>query len=104
MAFARHPAGMTNLLSPGVPVRARRHLLSFDVARAWDETGCGRGVVDQPDRHRVWAAISARARTEGVAVSLRHAVAECADALGSAGTGLVLARNGTSREPLLASN
>jgi hypothetical protein len=104
MAFARHPAGMTNLLSPGVPVRARRRLVSFDVAWARDKTGCGRGAVDQPDRHRVWAAINARARTEGVTVSLRHAVAECADALGSAGTGLVLARNGTPREPLLASN
>jgi hypothetical protein len=95
---------MTNLLSPGVPVRARHRVLNFDVARARDKTGYGRGVVDQAGRHGVWAAISARARQEGMPVSLRHAVIACADSLASAGAGLVMARNGTSREPLLASS
>jgi hypothetical protein len=52
----------------------------------------------------VWAAISARARQEGVPVSLRHAVIACADSLAAAGAGLVMARNGTPREPLLASS
>jgi hypothetical protein len=37
-------------------------------------------------------------------VSLRHAVIACADSLASAGAGLVMARNGTPREPLLASS
>jgi hypothetical protein len=61
-------------------------------------------VVDQAGRDRVWAAISARARQEGMPVSLRHAVIACADLLASAGAGLVMARNGTPREPLLASS
>jgi hypothetical protein len=95
---------MTNLLSPEVPVRARHRVLSFDVARARDKTGYGRGVVDQPGRDRVWAAISACARQEGTPVSLRHAVTACADSLASAGAGLVMARNGSPWEPVLASN
>jgi hypothetical protein len=61
-------------------------------------------VVDQPDGNRVWAAIGALARQEGIPVALRHAVIACADSLAAAGTGLALARNGTPREPLLASN
>jgi hypothetical protein len=61
-------------------------------------------VVDQPGRDRVWAAISARARQEGTPVSLRHAVSACADLLAAAGAGLVMARRGNPREPLLASS
>jgi hypothetical protein len=61
-------------------------------------------VVDQPDRRRVWAAISARAHQEGMPVSLRHAVIACADSLAAAGASLVMARNGPPREPLLASS
>jgi hypothetical protein len=60
--------------------------------------------VDQADRQRVWAAIHARARQEGVPVSLRHAVLACADSVASAGVGLVVARNGAPREPLVASS
>ncbi|MGH3171225.1 MAG: GAF and ANTAR domain-containing protein [Trebonia sp.] len=60
--------------------------------------------MDQPDRNRVWAAIGALARQEGTPVALRHAVIACADSLAAAGAGLALARNGTPREPLLASN
>lgn len=37
-------------------------------------------------------------------MSLRHAVIACADSLASAGTGLAVARDGTPREPLLASS
>ncbi|MDX6417147.1 MAG: hypothetical protein QOG28_1767 [Trebonia sp.] len=37
-------------------------------------------------------------------MSLRHAVIACADSLAAAGAGLVMARNGTPREPLLASS
>jgi hypothetical protein len=95
---------MTNLLSPEVPLRARHRVLNFDVARDRAQTGYGRAVVDQAGRDRVWAAISARARQEGMPVSLRHAVIACADSLASAGAGLVMARNGTPREPLLASS
>jgi hypothetical protein len=63
-------------------------------------------VVDQPGRHRVWAAISARAGQEGMPVSPRHAVLACADSLAAAGAGLMMARNGngTPREPLLVSS
>jgi hypothetical protein len=56
--------------------------------------------VDQAGR--VWGAVTARARQEGTPVSLRHAVAACADSLASAGAGLVMARSGPG-EPLLAS-
>jgi hypothetical protein len=61
-------------------------------------------VVDQPGRHRVWAAITARAAQEGVPASPRHAVLACADSLAAAGAALAMARNGTSREPLLVSS
>jgi hypothetical protein len=61
-------------------------------------------VVDQPDGHWAWAAVSALARQDGTAVALRHTVIACADSLAAAGAGLALARNGTPREPLLASN
>lgn len=37
-------------------------------------------------------------------MSLRHAVNACADSLAAAGAGLVMARNGNPREPLLASS
>jgi hypothetical protein len=52
---------------------------------------------------RVWAAIAAAARREGDAVSLRHAVTACADALAAAGVGLSVNRNHVPREPVLAS-
>jgi hypothetical protein len=52
----------------------------------------------------VWAAISARAGQEGTPLSPRHAVLACADSLAAAGAGLVMARNGTPREPLLVSS
>jgi hypothetical protein len=40
---------------------------------------------------------------EGAPVSARHAVFACGDALGAAGVGLSVARNGQIREPLVAS-
>ena len=52
---------------------------------------------------QVWAAIAATARREGGAVSLRHAVTACADALAAAGVGLSINRNHDPREPVLAS-
>ncbi len=51
----------------------------------------------------VWAAISACARQEGAAVSLRHAVLACSDVLAAAGAGLSVTREGAPREPVLAS-
>lgn len=63
-----------------------------------------RGVwVEQGRSERVWAAISARARRDGGAVSLRHVVIACADALAADGAALLVARNGALREPALAS-
>lgn len=50
-----------------------------------------------------WAAISACARREGAPVSVRHVVMACADALLAVGAGLSLARDGSPREPVLAS-
>jgi hypothetical protein len=61
-------------------------------------------VVDQSGRLRVWAAISARARRDGMPPSPQHAVIACADLLAAAGAGLVMAANGTPMEPLLASS
>jgi hypothetical protein len=52
---------------------------------------------------QVWAAIAAAARREGAAVSLRHAVSACADALAAAGVGLSMSRDHDPREPVLAS-
>jgi hypothetical protein len=59
--------------------------------------------VEQGRSARVWAAIGARARRDGGAVSLRHVVNACADALAADGAGLSVARVGALREPALAS-
>jgi len=59
--------------------------------------------VEQPRSAQVWAAIAACAQREGTAVSPRHAVISCADALAAAGAGLSVARDGVPREPVLAS-
>jgi hypothetical protein len=59
--------------------------------------------VEQARSARVWAAINAHARRDGGAVSLRHAVIACVDALAAAGAGLSVARDGALREPVMAS-
>ncbi len=59
--------------------------------------------MEQARSARVWAAISACAWQEGAAVSLRHVVIACADALAAAGAGLTLTRDSVLREPVLAS-
>ncbi len=59
--------------------------------------------VDQARSAKVWAAIEACARREGAAVSPRHAVIACADALAAAGAGLSMTRDHEPREPVLAS-
>ncbi len=59
--------------------------------------------MEQARSAQVWAAISACARREGAAVSLRHAVIACADGLAAAGAGLSVVRHGAPREPVLAS-
>jgi hypothetical protein len=63
--------------------------------------------VEQARSARVWTAVSACARQEGVPVSLRHVVVACADGLAAAGACLSLARNSSPHksphEPVLAS-
>lgn len=59
--------------------------------------------VEQARSARVWAAISACARQDGVPVSLRHVVVACADALAGAGAGLSLVRGSLPCEPAVAS-
>jgi hypothetical protein len=60
--------------------------------------------VEQPRSAQVWAAIAARARQDGTAISPRHAVIACADSLAATGgAGLSVARNGAPRETVLAS-
>ena len=58
--------------------------------------------MEQPRSARVWGAINACARRDGGAVSLRHAVSACADALGAAGAGLSVIHDGALREPVMA--
>lgn len=61
------------------------------------------GQLDQARGARVWAAVSACARWDGAAVSLRHVVVACAQQLGGTGAGFSAVSNQVLREPVLAS-
>jgi hypothetical protein len=60
--------------------------------------------VDQNRSARVWGAIRAVAGREDASLSLRHAVAACAQAMSAMGAGLSMTRDGGVLEPLLATD